>query len=62
MSRRLAGCLLLAASTAAIGQSGTDSKTVTAVGLKTAAIERVDDSRKLAQEIVDSLFSFSELG
>ncbi|MBH97377.1 MAG: amidohydrolase [Rhodospirillaceae bacterium] len=31
-------------------------------GLKAEAAEKVDDNRKMIQEIIDSLFSFSELG
>ena len=30
--------------------------------LQAEAVERIDQSEKLTQEIVDSLFSFSELG
>ena len=39
-----------------------DDEAPALTGLKAEAADRVDAQRKLVQEIVDSLFSFSELG
>lgn len=44
------------------GVSAQDVEAPILTGLKAEAVERVDDHAKLVQEIVDSLFSFSELG
>ena len=40
----------------------TDTPVVPLTGLKAEAAEKVDGMQKLTQEIIDSLFSFSELG
>ena len=56
--------LLLAISTATSGQEDQagEEPAPRLTGLKAEAAERVDDMAKLTQEIVDSLFSFAELG
>lgn len=56
--------MLLSVSPASPGQQDSpDAETVSPLtGLKAEAAERVDDMAKLTQEIVDSLFSFAELG
>jgi aminobenzoyl-glutamate utilization protein B len=59
LSVLLLSCVSLAFASVAAGQrSGGEPR---AARLKSEAIETVDASRKLTQEIVDSLFSYSEL-
>ena len=55
----LMSCASLVLASAAVAQPAGDDARV--ARLKAEAIETVDSSRKLTQEIVDSLFSFSEL-
>ena len=55
----LMSCASLVLGSAAAAQPAADDARL--ARLKTEAIETVDSSRKLTQEIVDSLFSFSEL-
>jgi len=56
--------LLLIVAVALCGQAALAQSDETAAlsGLKADAAEMIDDNAKLTQEIVDSLFSFSELG
>lgn len=62
--RRLALAALAVTAQGASAQtfSDADSEPPQLAGLKTEAVALVEGSRKLTQEIVDSLFSFSELG
>jgi aminobenzoyl-glutamate utilization protein B len=63
MVRQLPCYLILATISVAEGQPVADgSSGAEQAALKGEAIALVEDSAKLAQEIVDSLFSFSELG
>ncbi len=59
LSVLLLSCASLAVASAAAAQRSRDDARV--ARLKSEAVETVDSSRKLTQEIVDSLFSFSEL-
>jgi aminobenzoyl-glutamate utilization protein B len=56
-------CLpLLLGMHAAVAQTAADAPPKSLSGLKAEAAASVDGMQKLTQEIVDSLFSFSELG
>ena len=53
---------LLVTSCAALAQDASTENIPKLTGLKAEAAKQVDDMKKLTQEIVDSIFSFSELG
>lgn len=54
--------ILLASFLGAAGSVAQDESPAALSGVKAEAVALVDERRKLTQEIVDSLFSFSELG
>ena len=65
MKRIFALIALLAVSTASQAQNESievEGPPARLTGFKAEAVEHVDENRKLTQEIVDSLFSFGELG
>jgi aminobenzoyl-glutamate utilization protein B len=61
IARTLCSAVLLISSPLA-AQDGTVEATLQLTGLKAEAVAAVDEMQKLTQEIVDSQFSFSELG